>query len=210
MKKERSDRTPKGQSFWQTAPGLITAIAALLTAVGGCVALFTTNPRLLELVLRPSATPLSLTASVPAGAVPAASASTTSATLSPGLSSRPVQLPDGQIATFIDSQGNKYQYTILSATLSPLPPDSMLLDLQIRAYTTYFGGLNFWGDSFRLSVGDQELAPTNFLDLLVHSNETKDGAVQFQVNPSTKEAILNIILSLDMPNNTKQLRLLFP
>ncbi len=209
MATKRTGKEPgaKGQPFWQTVPGLITALAALLTAIGGCVALFTTNPRLLDLVLKPSATATTVVAQSTAGNVPGASTSMTSVAPAASLSSRPVQMPDGQRVTFL-AIGHTYQYTILSATLDPLPPDQMLLALKIRVYSD--NGLNFWSSSFRLSVGDQLLAPSNFLDVVVGANETSDGDAQFQVDPSVKEATLKIILPLDVPDNTKELRLLFP
>ncbi len=206
MKKTRRKPSAREQPFWQTVPGLITAVAALLTAIGGCVALFTTNPRLLDLVLKPSITP-SPTAQITAGS-PAASTSTISGTAASTLSPRPVQLPDGQSVTFIDTTGNTHQYTILSAKLDSLPPGLMLLDLRIRVSTNY--GINFWNDSFRLSAGGQQLKPTNFTDVYVSANTTADSDIQFQVDLSVKEATLTIILPIDMPNNTKQLQLLFP
>ncbi len=208
MKKARQGPMPKGQSFWQTAPGLITALAALLTAIGGCVALFTTNPRLLNLVLKPSASQTAVVSQATSGYASAVSTSIAPVTLAASLAPRPVQFPDGQVVTFTDISGNTYRYTILSATLDPLPPNLLLLDMKIRVFTDY--GVNFWNDSFRLSVGDQQLKPTNFTDVYVNANETSDGEVQFQVAPSVKNAMLNIILPIDMPNNVKQLQLLFP
>ncbi len=214
MKKSRPDQSPKGQSFWQTAPGLITAIAALLTAIGGCVAVFTTNPRLMNLVLRPSTTPaVSAVMTAASGAsttsVPTfVSASATAIPASASTSPRPVDLPDGQTVTFFDTLGHQYRYTILSAELDPSPPNQSLLRLKVRAWTDY--GVNFWNDSFRLSIGDQQLKPTSFLDVYISGNETSDGEVDFQVDQSAKDAVLTIILPIDMPNNTKQLRLIFP
>ena len=52
---EGSDK--KQKSFWETAPGILAAIAALVTAIGGCVAIIAANPRLLDLVFPASPTP---------------------------------------------------------------------------------------------------------------------------------------------------------
>ena len=37
--------TNEGKSFWSTLPGVLTAIAALITAIGGLIAIFATLPR---------------------------------------------------------------------------------------------------------------------------------------------------------------------
>ncbi len=210
MATKRTGKEPgvKGQPFWQTAPGLITALAALLTAIGGCVALFTTNPRLLDLVLKPSATATAAASQATAGNAPAGSTSIPSVAPAASLSSRPVQLPDGQVVTFIDATGHTHKYTILSAELQPLPPSLMLLDLKTRVSTD--NGVNFTDASFRLSVGDQVLKPSNFVDVFVEAHTTSDADIEFQVDPSVKQATLTIFLPIDEPNNSQQLRLLFP
>ncbi len=208
MKRTHKEPSAKGQSFWQTAPGLITAVAALLTAIGGCVALFTTNPRLLDLILKPSATATVAVSQAPVGSAPSGSTSTTAVAPGAILASRPVQFPDGQVVAFIDPTGHTHTYTILSATLNSLPPNQMMLDLKVRVSTN--NGVLFTGSSFSLSVGGQQIGPSNFVDVFVNANETSDADLQIPLDPSVSQATLTVTLPIDMPNNAKQLRLLFP
>lgn len=45
------------KSFWETLPGILTAIAAIITAIGGCAGVVLANPRLLDSLLPASPTP---------------------------------------------------------------------------------------------------------------------------------------------------------
>jgi hypothetical protein len=107
--------------------------------------------------------------------------------------------------------GDKFQYTILSAQREPLPPDKYFLRLRIRAWTNSSGGMNFWSDSFRLVAGDLRIAPVNDLNEVVNREETVDGDVEFEIDPSLKEAVLVITVGRN-PDSwaTKELRLIFP
>jgi hypothetical protein len=122
----------------------------------------------------------------------------------------PVQLPDGSEVTMISSWGSKFQYTVLSAQRETVSPGKQLLSLHIRVWTDNVGGMNFWNDSFRLVAGELSLAPVNFLDEVVNANKTMDGDVEFEIDASLKEATLVIKVSLNFPENTKELRLVFP
>jgi hypothetical protein len=121
----------------------------------------------------------------------------------------PVQLPDGPTVTILNSFGEKYQYTILSAQREPLPPDRYLLQLRIRFWNDARGGNTFGSDSFRLVVGDRILAPVNYLNEGAERDETVDGDVQFEIDDSLKDAVLKISPYND-PSLTRQLRLIFP
>lgn len=44
---EEKEKKPK--SFWETVPGILTALATLVTAVGGCIGIFLASPRILDL-----------------------------------------------------------------------------------------------------------------------------------------------------------------
>jgi hypothetical protein len=123
--------------------------------------------------------------------------------------SQPVQLPDGSEAVMLAPTGITFQYTILSAQRVALPPDRFLLHLRIRVWTD--GGLNLSDNSFRLAAGDLRLAPVNHLNKVVATNQTVDGEVEFEIDPSLKEAVLVITVgSYVEPWATKELRLIFP
>jgi hypothetical protein len=163
----------------------------LIAIVGGCAAVIVSSWGLFHSVLSPSATPSPVY--FPTETVPFTFISTTDSTPSPSAgnnSSPSVQLPDGATVMMVDSTGNKYQYTISSAQLEPLPPDKYLLRLQVHMWTNYPYPTNFWGNSFRLYVGDVHLKPSNSLDELISQEETKEGNVEFEVDVSLKGAIL--------------------
>lgn len=129
----------------------------------------------------------------------------------PAAISLPVQLPDGSEVMMIGPSGDKVQYTILSAQREPLPPDKYLLRLGIRIWTNYGSGVNFWNSSFRLVVGNLSFAPVNFINEVVDRDETVDRDVEFEIDPSLKEAVLVITVgAYTAPWAIKELRLIFP
>ncbi len=134
---------------------------------------------------------------------------TTSAAPLPTMPPLPVELPDGSEVKLVSSTST-YQYTILSAERESLPPDRYLLHLRVRVWTNSLGGMNFWRDSFRLVVDDRYLTPVNSLNKVVGQDETMDGDVDFEVDQSLTEAVLVIKASTNFPDNSKELRLVFP
>jgi hypothetical protein len=162
------------------------------------------NEGFIENTLTPPPTLLPLSSS----ADPTNSIAATSMSASPTPLSLPVQLPDGPTVMIVDSSGNKFQYTILSAQREPLSSDSYLLHLRIRAWTDSGQGMGFWNDSFRLVDGDLRLAPVNYLNELVERDETVDGDIEFEIDASLAEAVL--VIHYRSPEDTKDLRLIFP
>jgi hypothetical protein len=107
--------------------------------------------------------------------------------------------------------GEKYQYTILAAQREPLSPGKLLLNLRIRVWTDFGGGVNFWSDSFRLVVGDARFAPATSSNQYVARDVTVDGDVEFEIDASLTDAVLVITVGTgEFPGNTKELRLIFP
>ena len=127
------------------------------------------------------------------------------------IGSLPVELPDGPEVMMITPRGERNRYTIVSAWREPFPPDKYLLHLRIQVWTN-FSSLNFWNDSFRLVTGNVRLAPVSSVNEIVHRDETVEGDVAFEIDPSLREAVLEITAGLyfDQPWSTKELRLVFP
>jgi hypothetical protein len=125
--------------------------------------------------------------------------------------SLPVQFPDGSQVTMIGPVGEKYQYTILAGQREPLSPGKLLLNLRIRVWTDFGGGVNFWSHSFRLVVGDLSFAPVTSSNEYVAQDVTVDGDVEFEIDDSLTDAVLVIKAGTgEFPGNTKELRLIFP
>jgi hypothetical protein len=210
----QQEKEKQKKSFWETAPGLLTGFAALMTAVGGCVAVLVSSPILIDLVFSPSPTPTafaagfsssvvsdSVTPMADSGNSPSHIVESTS-TPTPSLAQPlPVQLPDGSSITMLGHQGSKYQYTVLSAQRESLSTDKYLLHLRIRAWHDYYAPMNFWNDSFRLVIGDLRLSPVSYLNTQVRRDETVDGDVVFELDASVKEAILVIKAGTNFNNN---------
>ena len=62
---EEEKGTKRPKSFWETVPGILTGIAAIVTAIGGCVAVIASNPRLLDSLLSSASTPIATLALTP-------------------------------------------------------------------------------------------------------------------------------------------------
>ena len=176
-----SDNRPAAPSWWQTIPGILTGVAALITAVTGLLVVFNRTGNRSEDV-RPSTVsesrgtpPASPAASRPAGAAAAAA--------------RPVALPAINRVSLV---GGAAVHTILSAQVEPLDQERRALKFVVR-YTN--GGrypANFWSASYRLIVDDVPRAPTNFLDELVEPDSAKEGDVVFELPVSVKNVVLQI------------------
>ena len=176
-----SDNRPAAPSWWQTIPGILTGVAALITAVTGLLVVFNRTGNRSEDV-RPSTVsesrgtpPASPAASRPAGAAAAAA--------------RPVALPAINRVSLV---GGAAVHTILSARVEPLDQERRALKFVVR-YTN--GGrypANFWSASYRLIVDDVPRAPTNFLDELVEPDSAKEGDVVFELPVSVKNVVLQI------------------
>ena len=176
-----SDNRPAAPSWWQTIPGILTGVAALITAVTGLLVVFNRTGNRSEDV-RPSTVsesrgtpPASPAASRPAGAAAAAA--------------RPVALPAINRVSLV---GGAAVHTILSAQVEPLDQERRALKFVVR-YTN--GGrypANFWSASYRLIVDDVPRAPTNFLDELVEPDSAKEGDVVFELPVGVKDVVLQI------------------
>lgn len=200
----------KSHSWWQTLPGLLTALAAGITAISGLIAaLYQAG-----IVGRKDATPSPAVATTdPGPGAPASPATAGLAAPSPPPAPLPaverqVELPDGTSVTMFDGTGWKFRYEIVGARLEPTSPQKQLLRLRVRVWTNATGGVNFWSDSFRLQIGDLRLKPVNSLNELAAKDETREDDIEFEVDTSVKEAVLSInVGGLNFDGNTKALRL---
>ena len=177
-------------SWWQTVPGILTGIAAIITAATGLlVVLNRSTPARLEDATRSSQ---SASAATPAGsAVQSGSQAGGAAT-----AAQSIALPTLNQVRFADGEA---VIKILSAEIEPIDSERRSLKFVVRHTNTSRYPENFWSASYRLIVEDVPRAPTNLLDEVVDGNSAKEGEVVFQVPVSVKA----VVLQISNPGNDK-------
>jgi hypothetical protein len=174
------DPEPESKGWWQTLPGLLTAAAAIITAVTGLLlALHQTG------LFNRSAPAQTQSASQTAGESPAGGGAIPPAT---GTSaSRPVTLPQ-----ITEVRSGQAVFKLLSASVDPYSLDKVSVHFTVRMTNNGPYPTNFWADSFRLSVNGTLQAPNNDLDDVVPSNSAKEGDVEFVIPATTSTAGLQM------------------
>ncbi len=92
-----------------------------------------------------------------------------------------VTLPQGAEITLVDAAGDRIGYEILQTQVERISPAQSLLKLTVRMTNGKPFPVNFWNESFRLRLGTDTLAPSNFLNEVVDGNSTKTGEIVFTV-----------------------------
>lgn len=179
--------TEPAKSWWHTAPGMLTAVAAIITAVTGLLVALNQagfiggRAAMRDAVVEPRST----TNGEPGEASsPNGGASTPEASRdAPG----PVRFPEG---TSIRS--GDLTYTILEGSVEPYAPGSVLLELRVRLANNQPYPANFWDASFRLAVDGLLRAPTGGLNEIVDGNSTSEAVVEFVIPSTVREADLQM------------------
>jgi hypothetical protein len=176
---EAQSEEPKLQRWWQTVPGLLTAVAALITAVTGLtVAVYQ---------IRDSQT------SAPSGpeqaspAKPGAAASQTPS--NGGGTQQSLTLPAGMEVKLAEGE---IVYKILSARLEPYNAEKDALRFTIRCTSNSPYSVNFWDRSFRLLVDEVPRAPMSGLNEVVEGQSAKEGDIVFEVPTGENKVVLQI------------------
>lgn len=164
-------------SWWTTLPGLLTALAATITAVTGLLVGLNQIG-----VFGASAPPPSSPAVTRDGNVPA----------------------DGHLGT---SDGGGYEatlpldepmrvgavsYEIVGYEIRPDTDDALALSMDIRMTNHDRFDANFWDASFRVMVAEDTIAPSGGLNELVPGDSSKVGTVLFVVPDTTRTATLKV------------------
>jgi hypothetical protein len=169
------DTDSESKSWWQTLPGLLTASAAIITAVTGLLAAlhqtgcFNRSSQPPALIQDKSHS--AGESSVPTGG---AGAITQAATGVSG--SRAITLPENT-----EVRSGEAVFKLLSAHVDPYSPDKVSVHFTIRMTNNDRFEANFWAASFRLSVAGSLQSPANDLDELVPAHSAKDGDVEFVI-----------------------------
>jgi len=182
----------KPTSWWMTLPGVLTALGALITAVTGLVlglsqiGVFNTSS---------SDSSSSVVARDDAPSAPSGSPSKSSnppATLPAGARAYEATLPLKEKMRSGDTT-----YEILGYETRPDSDGNVALSLSIRLTNHGRFDANFWDASFRVSLGEDTLAPSGGLNELVAGDATKVGTILFVVPDTTRTAELKIKFQAD-------------
>ena len=84
------------------------------------------------------------------------------------------------------------RYQILSAALERAASGPMTVRFAVRMTNLQSTPDNFWDQSFRLIVDDAPLAPQSGLNETIDGYSAKDGELEFQVDPATASAALQV------------------
>ena len=167
--------------WWQTLPGILTAITATITATAGLIAVLHQTGLLPSFAAKqPNSTLVQ-----PSKGQPSSGNTPTATQASPLVlpATTQVKLPvgDGNIV-----------YTLLGAQLEAYNSESRALRFRIRALNDYSYPINFWSRSFRLSIDGVPQAPSNSLNEVLEAQSAKEGDIIFTIPANAQQAILNI------------------
>lgn len=175
--------------WWTTAPGLLTAVAALITAGTGLL-LALNEVGLLD----PTSdeTPSQVVAGEPEVDAESSSPAGSGASVAPSASDYDISLPyDEEIRV------GDIGYEILGATARPDAEGQLALVLSLRARSYRDYDYNFWDASFRVTAGEDIYPASGGLNDVLPANATQRGELLFVVPDSTRDATLTISFPYD-------------
>ena len=177
----------KPTTWWMTLPGLLTALAAVITAFTGLLL----GLGQIGVFDRPSAdSSAAIGAQDPAGSAPSGAAAGSSTATSTGSSATgpyEATLPLGE-----DLRSGDSAYEILAYETRADSDGNMALSLSVRMRNHGQYDANFWDASFRLTVDDDTFAPSGGLNEIVAADSSKRGTILFVLPDATRAAELKI------------------
>lgn len=180
-------------SWWQTAPGILTAIAGIITAVAGLlvtlhqVGLLGNKEK--PAFQSPSSDNVTANRSEPAKVeLPS---ERTKSSVNDHATPYLVTFPSGTEVTLRSSRSDG-TYKILEAKVESQNAAKFALTISVRLTNTGRSDLGFGSDSFRLLIDGIPRAPKNFLNELVDARSAKEGDVMFEVPNTAKSLVLSV------------------
>jgi hypothetical protein len=181
------DKLQPTTSWWQTLPGILTGIAAIITAVTGFVIAYNSLSHSGSRIEEPkAANSITIGETKPTSS---AASHTPAPEASAGAAATQVKLPE---IHRVKLSSGAADYTILSAEIEPVDAERRSLKFAVRFVNGGRYPSNFWSASFRLLVDSVPRAPTNSLDEVVPADSAKNGDVIFEVPAGTKDVVLQI------------------
>lgn len=177
--------------FWSSAPGIMTAIAALITAATG---LLLGLNQVGWLNASSASTTSAASTRAPSVAAPSPSSSVRPATgtLPASGSSSAGSATAYRVAIPLakEFRVGDISYEVLAATARPDADGKLALVMSLRGRSYQAYDANFWDASFAVTVGEDVVPASGGLDELLPANATQRGDVLFVVPASTRDAVL--------------------
>lgn len=177
----------RAPSWWTTLPGVLTAVAAVITALTGLFVSVSALRSANEAPAEPNqrATVLeedSSSATVP----PAPSIAAGSA------ADYQLTFPSGTQTSLRNWNSYELVYTVLESSVTQRGPDALELELSVRVDNRGPVSVLVRSDLFRVLMDGTSLAPTNSLDDGVAAMSTEEVMVLFRVAATEADVILRI------------------
>lgn len=193
-------------SWWQTAPGILTAIAGIITALAGLLVTlhqigllgnkekpaFQSPSSDNVTVKRSEVTALTATPAKDAEHAKVETPSDgTKTSVNDHSSPYSVTFPSGTEVTLRSSRSDG-TYKILEAQVESRNTGKLTLKISMRLTNIGRADLGFGSGSFRLLIDGIPRAPKNFLNELVDARSAKEGDVMFEVPDTAKSLVFSI------------------
>jgi hypothetical protein len=193
-------------TWWQTVPGILTAITGVVTAVAGLLVTLhqigligdkektaPQSPSSFNDTTKPSGEKAP-TATRPKEVSPSKAelpSDGTRTAVTDHASQYSVAFPSGTEVNLRSSRADG-TYKVLSAQVDSRNTGKLTLKISVRLTNTGRSDLGFWSDSFRLRIDGVPRAPINFLNQLVDARSAKEGDVLFEVPDTAERLVLSV------------------
>lgn len=204
------------RSWWQTFAGVLTGIAALITAAAGLIValkqtgLIGAQPAASEIANRPddTARPTHTANSASAKSTRRSQAAPTqqrveSAPLAPARKPYALTLP-AQREYVLGVGLVKARYILLSGSVIPQTTESDVLAMEVRILAEGEYPAAFSSDQFSVTIGDKPIQPRTWFTDRVPSGESRERDIRFSIAHGSTRATLRIRV---FPDHTAEIPL---
>jgi len=175
---------PDEKNFWTTIPGIITGLAAIVTAITGLIVALNG----VGLFNKPAAA--NKTSREAKAAVKKDADSVISKQPEPQKQAKKLN----PVFSMTEVKIEDHEYHILGSSFEAITPESSLLKIKIKyKNNSNYSPATFWNEGFRLAIDGALTPPTGNLSQLVERHAELVGTVIFEVPNNAKILALHIL-----------------
>jgi len=173
---------PDEKNFWTTIPGIITGLAAIVTAITGLIVALN-GAGLFNKSAAANKTSTEAKVKKDADSV---------------ISKQPESLKQvkklNPVFSMTEVKIEDHEYKILGSSFEAITPESSLLKIKIKyKNNSNYSPATFWNEGFRLAIDGALTPPTGDLSELVERHAELVGTVVFEVPNNAKTLALHIL-----------------